>query len=113
MQTFSGVHSYITLDRELERASLKKVTRQQGATPFMVLLSAFSILLKRYCGQDEIVVGTPIANRNHRGIEDLVGFFVNSLVLRSDLSGDPSFVELLERVKAACARSLRAPGPAV
>ena len=66
----------------------------------MVLLAAFSILLQRYSGQDEIVVGSPIANRNHRGIEDLVGFFVNSLVLRNDLSGDPNFNELLERVKA-------------
>ena len=100
VQTHSGVHSYITLDRELS-GELEKVTRQQGATPFMVLLAAFTLLLKRYSGQDEIVVGSPIANRNHRGIEDLVGFFVNSLVLRSDLSGDPSFVELLERVKTA------------
>jgi non-ribosomal peptide synthetase component F len=65
----------------------------------MTLLAAFQILLYRYSGQDDIIVGTPIANRNRQEIEPLIGFFVNSLVLRSDLVGNPSFRELLKRVR--------------
>ena len=65
----------------------------------MVLLAGFKLLLSRYCGQDDIVVGTAIANRNHREIEELIGFFVNTLVMRTDLSGDPSFLELVSRVR--------------
>jgi len=65
----------------------------------MILLAAFQILLYRYSGQDDIIVGTPIANRNRQEIEPLIGFFVNSLVLRSNLVGNPSFRELLKRVR--------------
>jgi amino acid adenylation domain-containing protein len=65
----------------------------------MTLLAAFDVLLWRYTGQDDIVVGTPIAGRNRAEIENLIGFFVNTLVLRSDLSGDPTFLELLKRVR--------------
>jgi amino acid adenylation domain-containing protein len=67
---------------------------------FMTAFAAFTVLLGRYCGQDDIVVGTPIANRNRAEIEGLIGFFVNTLVLRTDLSGDPTFAELLDRVRA-------------
>jgi amino acid adenylation domain-containing protein len=65
----------------------------------MSLLAAFNVLLQRYSGQDDILVGTPIANRNHVEIERLIGFFVNTLVMRTDLSGDPTFAQLLERVR--------------
>ena len=71
-------------------------------TPFMTLLAAFQVLLYRYTGQEDIVVGSPIANRRRPEIEGLIGFFVNTLVLRADLSGKPSFSELLSRVKDAC-----------
>ncbi|MEV1179403.1 condensation domain-containing protein, partial [Nonomuraea sp. NPDC049784] len=80
-------------------ATLEAVTRQSGATMFMTLLSAFTVLLGKYAGQDDVVVGTPIANRNRAEIEDLIGFFVNTLVLRTDLSGDPTFTELIGRVR--------------
>ena len=66
---------------------------------FMTLLAAYLVLLGRYSGQDDIVVGTPVANRNRAETEDLIGFFVNTLVLRTDLSGDPTFTELLARVR--------------
>ena len=68
----------------------------------MTLLAAFKLLLRHYTGEDDIVVGSPIANRTRREIEPLIGFFVNTLVLRSDLSGNPSFRELLGRVREAC-----------
>ena len=68
----------------------------------MTLLAAFQILLQRYSGQKEIVVGTDVANRNYGETEGLIGFFVNELVLRTDLSGEPTFVELLRRVKEVC-----------
>ena len=67
----------------------------------MLLLAAFKAVLSRYSGQSDIVVGTPIAGRTHRELEGLIGFFVNMLALRTDLSGDPSFRELLGRVKEA------------
>jgi non-ribosomal peptide synthetase component F len=65
----------------------------------MTLLAAFQALLARLAGQSDLVVGTPIANRNHAEIEDLIGFFVNTLALRVDLGGDPTFRELLARVR--------------
>ncbi|MEV6869076.1 condensation domain-containing protein, partial [Streptosporangium subroseum] len=84
---------------EATMAGLRAVTRETGATMFMTLLSAFTVLLGKYAGQDDVVVGTPIANRNRSEIEDLIGFFVNTLVLRTDLSGDPTFAELVGRVR--------------
>ena len=80
-------------------AGLRAVARGGGATMFMTLLAAFSVLLGRYSGQDDVVVGTPVANRNRAETEDLIGFFVNTLVLRADLSGDPEFTGLLGRVR--------------
>ena len=68
----------------------------------MTLLAAFQVLLHRYSGQDDIVVGTAIAGRNRQELENLIGFFVNTLALRTDLSGTPSFAELLSRVREVC-----------
>ncbi|MFC4048004.1 condensation domain-containing protein, partial [Dactylosporangium siamense] len=79
---------------------LRVLSRAAGVSMFMTVFAAFNVLLSRYSGQDDIVVGTPIANRNRAEVEGLVGFFVNTLVLRTDLSGDPTFVELLQRVRA-------------
>ncbi|WFE47707.1 non-ribosomal peptide synthetase [Verrucosispora sp. WMMD1129] len=81
---------------------LRALTRQEGATPFMTMLAAFTALLSRYSGQDDVVIGAPIANRTRPEIEGLVGFFVNTLALRVDLSGNPTFRDLLSRVRTAC-----------
>ncbi len=80
-------------------ARLKAIAREEGATLFMLLLAAWQTLLLRYTGQEDLVVGTPIANRTRREIEPLIGFFVNTLVLRGDLSGDPPFRALLHRAR--------------
>ncbi len=82
-------------------ASLKKISRQEGVTPFMSLLAAFQILLSRYTGQLDLVVGVGVANRGRQELESLIGFFVNTLALRCDLSGNPSFLELLARIKSS------------
>ncbi|HEY2515677.1 MAG TPA: amino acid adenylation domain-containing protein, partial [Polyangiaceae bacterium] len=79
--------------------ALRAFSRREGVTLFMALVAAFDAFLARYSGQDDIAVGTPIANRTRRETESLIGFFVNTLVLRTDLSGDPSFRVLVERVK--------------
>jgi len=79
--------------------SLKALSQREGATTFNTLLAAFQTLLYSYTGQDDVVVGADIANRNRRETESLIGFFVNMLVLRTDLSGDPTFRELLGRVR--------------
>ncbi|WP_344596106.1 amino acid adenylation domain-containing protein [Actinomadura vinacea] len=78
---------------------LRTLAQRNGASMFMTALAAFSVLLARYSGQDDIVVGTPVAGRNRAETEDLIGFFVNTLVLRTDLSGDPTFTEVLARVR--------------
>src|SRR2546429_2428309 len=78
---------------------LKELSRGEGVTLFMTLLAAWQVLLSRYSGQEDIVVGIPIANRNRSEIEGLIGFFANTLALRGDLSGNPTFRELLARVR--------------
>jgi amino acid adenylation domain-containing protein/non-ribosomal peptide synthase protein (TIGR01720 family) len=83
-------------------AALKALSQREGATLFMTLLAAFQILLARYSRQEDIVVGSPIANRTRLETEGLIGFFVNTLVLRTDLRGNPSFRELLGRVREVC-----------
>src|SRR6201999_3155895 len=82
-------------------AAIQTVCEDRGLTPFMALLAGFQTLLTRYTSQTRIVVGSPIANRTRRELEDLIGFFVNSLVFCTDLSGDPSFSEALDRTKEA------------
>ncbi|MCP4661554.1 MAG: non-ribosomal peptide synthetase, partial [bacterium] len=98
VQTFRGRHLGMALSEPLSGA-LARRSREQGVTLFMTLLAAFQILLSRLTGQEDIVVGSPIAGRNHKQIEGLIGFFVNTLVLRTDLSGDPPYRELLARVR--------------
>jgi amino acid adenylation domain-containing protein len=98
VQTFRGAHERVQLPAEvLER--LRALGRHEGATLYMVVLSMFQVLLSKYSGSDDIVVGTPIAGRGRGEVEGLIGFFINTLVLRTDLSGDPSFRELLGRVR--------------
>ena len=80
-------------------AGLRELARSRGCTLFMVLLAAFNVLLARYTGREDVVVGTPIAGRKRTELESLIGFFLNTLVLRTDVSGNPSFAALLERVK--------------
>ena len=98
IQTYNGAAHPLAIPADLTRA-LKVLGQRRGVTLAMTLMAAYKTLLHRYSGQDDIVVGAPIANRGRSEIENLVGFFVNSLVLRTDLSGDPTFVELLTRVQ--------------
>ncbi|MBN3924782.1 non-ribosomal peptide synthetase, partial [Nostoc sp. NMS4] len=98
VQTFNGAHQEFTLSKELT-ARLAQLSQQQGVTLFMTLLAAFDTLLYRYTGQEDILVGSPIANRDRSEIEGLIGFFVNTLVMRTNLAGNPSFSELLTRVR--------------
>jgi amino acid adenylation domain-containing protein len=83
-------------------SQVRALSQREGATPFMTLLAVFQVLLHRYSNQDDVVVGTPIANRSRPEIERLIGFFVNTLAVRTDLSGNPSFRELLARVRQTC-----------
>src|SRR6185295_16415276 len=80
-------------------AELAALSRRCGATPFMTSLAAFQALLHRYTGQDDLVVGSPVAGRGRLELERLIGFFVNMLPLRADLAGDPSFQALLAGVR--------------
>ena len=98
IQTFQGASHPFQLSQELSTA-LNKLSQQQGSTLFMTLLAAFQTLLWRYTAQEDIIVGSPIANRNRAEIEGLIGFFINTLVLRTNLAGNPSFEELLQRVR--------------
>jgi amino acid adenylation domain-containing protein len=97
-QSQNGATCSFVMDANLTQG-LKKLAEEQGATLFMVLLAAFQTLLYRYSDQDDIAVGTPIAGRRSSETEKLIGLFINTLVLRGDLSGAPSFVELLQRTK--------------
>ncbi|MCU0685521.1 MAG: amino acid adenylation domain-containing protein, partial [Polyangiaceae bacterium] len=81
--------------------ALRALARRQGATLFMLLLAAFQSLLGRLAGTADVAVGSPVAGRTRKELEGLVGFFVNTLVLRADLAGNPTFLELLARVKEA------------
>ncbi|HET8846542.1 MAG TPA: amino acid adenylation domain-containing protein, partial [Ktedonobacteraceae bacterium] len=96
-QTFHGAWEFFSLPPALTQA-LKTVSQQEGMTVFMTLLATFQMLLSRYCGQEDIAVGIPVAGRVRAELEHVVGCFVNTLVVRTDLSGNPSFRELLRRV---------------
>ena len=99
--SYCGERQSIVLSHDLSEA-LKALSQKAGTTLFMTLLAAFKVLLCRYTGQTDIVVGSPIAGRTQAETEGLIGFFLNSLVLRTDLSGDPTFLELLARVREVC-----------
>ncbi|MFN6307913.1 MAG: amino acid adenylation domain-containing protein, partial [Microcystis sp.] len=96
--SFRGDGQVFRLNQDLTQR-LKRLSQESGATLFMTLLAAFFVLISRYSGQLDVLVGSPIANRNSSAIEKLMGFFANTLALRGDMSGNPSFLELLERVK--------------
>jgi acyl carrier protein len=98
VQSYRGASYEFTVSKEVT-TQLHALSREAGVTLFMTLLAAFKTLLCRYTGQKDIVVGTDVANRNRTEIEGLIGFFVNQLVLRTDLSGNPTFRELLGRVR--------------
>ena len=98
MQSYPGAAKYFALPAKLSE-SLAHMSRRENVTLFMLLLSAWQTLLHRYSGQDEILVGSPVAGRTRVETEGLIGLFLNTLVLRGDLSGDPTFRELLERVR--------------
>ena len=98
VQSFRGRSEFIQIDLDLTQ-KLKHLSQESGTTLFMTLLAVFTLLLSRYSGQEDIVIGSAIANRNRREIEPLIGFFVNTLALRTNLEGNPSFLELLQRVK--------------
>jgi amino acid adenylation domain-containing protein/non-ribosomal peptide synthase protein (TIGR01720 family) len=100
VSSFRGDKEWLSFPLDLT-TRLKELSQRRGMTLFMTLLAAFSTLLHRYTGQKDVVVGTPVANRNRKETEGLIGCFVNTLILRTDFSGDPSFEELLQRVRKA------------
>jgi natural product biosynthesis luciferase-like monooxygenase protein/FkbM family methyltransferase len=101
VQTYRGARHPVVLSATLTEA-LKALGRQEEATLFVTLLAAFKVLLQRYTGQTDICVGSPIANRTRSEIQGLIGLFANTLVLRSDLAGNPTFQECLGRVRDSC-----------
>jgi amino acid adenylation domain-containing protein/non-ribosomal peptide synthase protein (TIGR01720 family) len=98
IQTYNGAHLTVTLPKQLA-ADVAALSQREGVTPFVTLLAAFQSLLSRYTGQEDLCVGTPVANRRYRELDGLIGFFVNTLVMRADVSGDPSFRDLLHQVR--------------
>ena len=100
VQTYHGSFVGRKLSQSLTD-SLKTLSQREGVTLFATLLAAFRVLLQRYTGQDDILVGAPVAGRNRAEMEGLLGFFVNTMVVRADLSGDPTFRQLLRRVQDA------------
>ena len=98
VQSYRGMHHPVHLSESLTGA-LRMLAQREGVTLFNVLLAGFKILLYRYSGQEDIVVGSSFANRNRRELEGLIGFFVNTMPLRTNLSGDPGFRDLLRRVR--------------
>ena len=98
VQTYNGSISCSVLSKKLTE-SLKILSQREGVTLFATLLGAFKVLVQRYTGQEDMLVGAAISGRNRAEIEGLLGFFVNTLVMRTDLSGDPTFRQLLRRIK--------------
>ena len=98
VQTHRGANCSLGVSKALVEG-LRRLSRGKGVSFFMVLLAAFKVLLHRHSGQEDIIVGTPIAGRNRTELEGLIGFFINTIVMRTDLSGNPGFDELIERVR--------------
>jgi amino acid adenylation domain-containing protein len=105
-QSFKGAREPVTIPQDVCQ-SLEALSRREGVTLFMTLLAAWQTLLRHYSGQEDIVVCTSTANRNLTEIEGLIGFFANTLALRTDLSGDPTFRELISRVREATLNAYR------
>jgi len=101
VQGYRGAGESFELDQELSR-QIKQLARRQGVTLFMLMLAAFKTLLYRYSGQDDVCVGVPMAGRDSSQTKPLVGFFINTLILRTSLSENPTFQELLKRVRETC-----------
>ena len=97
-QTFNGAREFILMSKDLFDA-IQGVSRQADVTVFMTLLSVYQVLLRAYSGQDDIIVGTPVANRNRAEMESLIGFFVNMLPIRTRLNINASFKDLLKQVR--------------
>ncbi|WP_405110960.1 amino acid adenylation domain-containing protein [Paenibacillus sp. FSL K6-1217] len=104
VQTFNGQKDFFVYSKSM-MDRVNELAETTGATPFMIYLAAVDVLFARYTGQDDIAIGTPIANRTRMETEHTIGFFVNTLVLRNDLSGNISFMELIERVKTSALES--------
>ncbi|MBH0247726.1 hypothetical protein I3W98_40820, partial [Streptomyces cavourensis] len=98
VQTHNGASEFFALDAGLS-ARVHALARAHHVTPFMVLLSAYYLLLHRYSGQDHIVVGSPVTGRTRQDFASVYGYFVNPLPLHADLTGDPSVADLLEQVR--------------
>lgn len=98
VQSYRGARQHLTLTQDLSD-KISELSRREGVTLFMTLFAAFQVLLYHYSGKEDIVVGTPIAGRNLKETEGLIGVFINTLILRSDLSGEPSFRDLLRQVR--------------
>jgi amino acid adenylation domain-containing protein/FkbM family methyltransferase len=98
IRSYRGARRSLIFSKELSDA-LRTLSRKEGVTLFMTLLAAFQTLLHRYTGQDDIIVGSAVANRSRVELEPLIGFFVNTLVMRGDLSGDPTFRDLQARAR--------------
>jgi amino acid adenylation domain-containing protein len=99
MASYAGASVPIRLDEELT-AGLRRLARQERCTLFMVLLAAFGVLLTRWTGQEDTLVGVPVAGRGHRDLDGLIGFFVNTVPVRLRSGADPAFTELTRRVRA-------------
>ncbi len=106
VQTFGAEVCQVSLTKELT-AGLKRISRESQATLYMTMLAGFAVLLSRYSGQEDIVVGSPIANRQEAQLEEMIGFFVNTLVMRVKVEGEKSFRELLGEVRRTALEAYR------
>ncbi|HYF81964.1 MAG TPA: amino acid adenylation domain-containing protein, partial [Clostridia bacterium] len=104
IQSFEGDNVYFELNNEITEG-LRKIAKETGATMYMVLLAGFNILLSKYSGQEDIVVGSPIAGRPHADLENIIGMFVNTLAMRNYPDGNKTFREFLEEVKVKCLKA--------
>ena len=104
VQSFEGDSIRIGIEKELT-ASLRKLAKETGTTMYMLLLAAYNVLLSRYTGQEDIIVGTPVAGRGHADLENIMGMFVNTLAVRNRPKGEKTFSEFLQEVKENCIKA--------
>jgi hypothetical protein len=98
VQTFSGAHHHFSLPGDLADG-VRRLSRAEGVTPYMTLLGCFAALVYRFSGQDDVLIGSPIANRSRMEVESIIGFFSNTLCMRLRLGGNPTFREVISRVR--------------